>query len=259
MIRNDLHVHSIQSLCGLHTLLEIVEIAATKAIQTVNICDHGSALGKKMNFGVLADKRRCPRDVTSSKGIKVRVLAGIETNILDIDGNSDFPERYPTIFDLVSAGFHSCAKKLSSAKSREDNTKALENYLKRYPLDILTHPCIATFPLDLEKVVKFSLEYGFAMEVNNTNLRVGKTDIEQLTKMIHLAKEQGAVLVENSDGHSYFEIGENDRIEELLHELKLDGNDLFMNRHDDALNEFLNKRKTIREQKARKNRDRLKG
>ena len=163
MIRNDLHVHSLQSLCGLHTLLEIVEIAAAKGIQTVNICDHGSALGKKMNFGVLADKRRCPRDIVSSKGIKVRVLVGIETNILDIDGNSDFPERYPTMFDLVSAGFHSCAEKLRSAKSRENNTKALENYLKRYPLDIVTHPCIATFPLDLEKVVKLSLEYGLSL------------------------------------------------------------------------------------------------
>ena len=246
MIRNDLHVHSIQSLCGLHTLLEIVEIAAAKGVETVNICDHGSALGKKVNFGVLADKRRCPRDIMSSKGIKVRVLAGIETNILDIDGNSDFPERYPKIFDLVSAGFHSCAKKLSSRKSREDNTKALENYLKRYPLDILTHPCIATFPLDLKKVVTLSLEYGFAMEVNNTNLRLGKTDIKQLKKMILLAEDQGAVLVENSDGHSYFEIGENDKIEELLQELRLDGNSLYMNRDDDALNKFLDKRKAIR-------------
>ena len=246
MIRNDLHVHSVQSLCGFHTLLEIVEIVATKGIHTVNISDHGSGLGKKMNFGVFTDKRRCPRDIISSKGIKVRVLAGIETNILDIDGNSDFPERYRTQFDLVSAGFHSCAKKLSSAKSREDNTKALENYLKRYPLDILTHPCIATFPLVLKKVVRLSLEYGFALEVNNTNLRVEKTDIEQLKKMIHLAKEEEAILVENSDGHTYFEIGENDRIKELLHDLQLNGDNLFMNRDDDALNNFLEKRKTIR-------------
>jgi hypothetical protein len=84
------------------------------------------------------------------------------------------------------------------------------------------------------------------MEVNNTNLRVGKTDIEQLKKMIHLAKDQGALLVENSDGHSYFEIGENDKIEELLQDLKLDGNALFLNRDDDALNRFLDKRKAIR-------------
>ena len=66
--------------------------------------------------------------------------------------------------------------------------------------------------------------------------------------MIHLAKEQGAILVENSDGHSYFEIGDNDKIEELLYELQLDGDDLFMNRDDDALNNFQEQRKTIRGQ-----------
>lgn len=58
--------------------------------------------------------------------------------------------------------------------------------------------------------------------------------------------------MENSDGHSYFESGENDRIEKLLHELELDGNDLFMNRHDDALNDFLKKRKIIRGLNTRK-------
>lgn len=47
MIRNDLHVHSIQSMCGLHTLLEIVEIAARKGMRLVNISDHGSAFGEK--------------------------------------------------------------------------------------------------------------------------------------------------------------------------------------------------------------------
>jgi putative hydrolase len=248
MIRNDLHVHSNQSLCGLHTLLEIVEIAASKGMRTMNICDHGKACGKEINFGVLTDKTRRPKDIKSLKGTMVTVLAGIETNILDIDGNSDFPEEYRGRFDLVSAGFHFPGKNLAAGKSAKQNTKALENYLKRYPLDILTHPCIATFPLDLEKVVELSLEYGFALEVNNTNLRVGKTDVKQLRRMIHLAKEKGAILLENSDGHTFFEIGENDRVEELLEEMQVNGNDIFRNRHDNVLDKFIEKRKGIREQ-----------
>ena len=203
MIRNDLHVHSIQSMCGLHTLLEIVEIAARKGMRLVNISDHGSAAGKKMNFWVLSDKRRRPEKINSSQGKIISVLAGIETNILDINGNSDFPQRLISKFDLVSAGFHH-----PIGKSADDNTKALENYLAQYPLDVLTHPCIAAFPQNLDKVVALSLEHGFAMEVNNTNLRIGKTDVKQLEKLINLARESSAILVENSDGHSFFEIGE---------------------------------------------------
>jgi putative hydrolase len=247
MIRNDLHVHSIQSLCGIHTILEIVEIASRKEMRLVNISDHGRAAGREMSFAVLSDKRRLPKDLMSSNGGVVTILAGIETNILDVDGNSDFPERFRRDFDLVSAGFHLPAKTLIAERSVEKNTKALANYLKRYPLDILVHPCIATFPLEMDAVVDLSLQYGFALEVNNTNLRVGKTVKTQLQTMIGLARDKGAILVENSDGHSFIEIGENERIEDFLVEMHLNGNDLFINRHDNVLDEFLEKRKGLRQ------------
>lgn len=246
MIRNDLHVHSIQSFCGIHTILEIVEIASRKKMRLINISDHGRAAGREMSFAVLSDKRRLPRDLMSSNGGMVTILAGIETNILDVDGNSDFPERFRKGFDLVSAGFHIPAKTLLAERSVRKNTKALANYLKRYPLDILVHPCIATFPLEMDAVVDLSLEYGFALEVNNTNLRVEKTVRAQLQSMIGLARDRGAILVENSDGHSFIEIGENDQVETLLMEMNLKGNDLFINRHDNVLDEFLEKRKSLR-------------
>jgi histidinol phosphatase-like PHP family hydrolase len=228
-------------MCGLHTILEIVEIAASKGMRLVNISDHGSAFGKEMNFWVLANKKRRPEKISSSQGKIISILAGIEVNILGLDGNSDFPHKLAGKFDLVSAGFHH-----PIGKSAEENTKALENYLAQFPLDILTHPCIATFPLNLEKVVALSFEYGFALEVNNTNLRVEKTDVKQLEKLIYLARESNAILVENSDGHTFFEIGENDKIEELLKKLHVDGDEIFVNRDDLRLDEFLFQRKEMR-------------
>ncbi|MBS1250971.1 MAG: putative phosphatase YcdX [Chloroflexi bacterium] len=168
-------------------------------------------------------------------------MAGIEVNILAVDGESDYPENYHNNFDLVSAGFH---HPLGSSAS--DNTQALENYLKRYPLDILTHPCKAAQPLVLEEVIALAIEYGFALEVNNTNLRVGKTDREQLEKMLHLGIESQALLVENSDGHTFFEIGENDKIEEFLQERQLDGDEIFFNRDALRLKKFISLRKKIR-------------
>lgn len=247
MIRNDLHVHSIQSLCGVHTYFEIVEIAAGKGMRLVNICDHGKASGKTIKFDVINDKRRFPRTIPSTQGVPVQVLIGIEANILDIKGNSDFPVDQAREFDLVNAGFHSMAKELATKKSLQNNTQALENYLKRFPLDILTHPCIAAFPLDLDKVVDLAIEYGFALEVNNTNLRLGKIDVGRLKKMIHLAKEKGATLSENSDGHTLIEIGENEEIVKLLKDIGLNGDDLFINRNDGLLDQFLAERKKIRE------------
>ena len=247
MIRNDLHVHSIRSFCGVHTYFEIVEIAAGKGMRLVNICDHGKASGETIKFDVINNKRRFPKTIQSAQGVSVQVLTGIEVNILDIEGSSDFPVDQSRDFDLVSAGFHSMAKELATKKSRQNNTTALENYLKRFPLDILTHPCIATFPLDLEKVVDLSVQYGFALEINNTALRLGKIDIGRLKKMIHLARAKGAALCENSDGHTFLEIGENEEIEKLLKTDVLNGDDIFINRNDRALDQFLAGRKKIRE------------
>ena len=246
MIRNDLHIHSAKSLCGLHSLMEIVEIAANKRMRSVNICDHGNAAGKKIDFSVITNKNRCPSRIISSKGTAISVLAGIEANILDIDGNSDFPTERITAFDLVSAGFHSSASALATSQSVEKNMRALKNYLKRYPLDILTHPCITTFPLDNSQLIKLALKYGFALEVNNTNLRLGKTDVERLQDMIQRAQDGGAILCENSDGHTFMEIGENEQIVALLKEMRLNGNDCFINRDDKQLDDFLKRRKKIR-------------
>ncbi len=246
MIRNDLHVHSLRSTCGLHTFLEIVEIAARKGMRLVNISDHGAASGGPPLSSVSLDQRRTPREVPASAGATVTVLVGIEVNILDVDGGSDFPEARKSKFDLVSAGLHRPAKELTAACSPELNTRALANYLKRSPLDILTHPCIAPFPFDLDQLVDLALEYGFALEVNNTNLRVDKTDVAQLERMILLARERGAILVENSDGHTWHEIGENERIERLLDRMGLDGDALFLNRDDAALDAFIEQRRALR-------------
>ena len=247
MIRNDLHVHSIRSLCGFHTILEIVEIAAKKGMRSVNICDHGKASGKEIKFDVFNNKDRFPRTIQSDQGNTITIMTGIEVNILDIEGNSDLPLEQACNFDLISAGFHSMANELASGKSQRSNTQALENYLSRFPLDILTHPCIAAFPLDTEIVVNLAIKYGFALEVNNTNLRLKKTDLGELKDMIDLAIEKGAALSENSDGHTIDEIGENEQIENLLKSMGLNGNDVFFNRNDKLIYEFLKGRKKIRD------------
>ncbi len=108
-------------------------------------------------------------------------------------------------------------------------------------------PCIATFPLDTETLVDLSVKYGFALEVNNTNLRLNKTDVNRLKDMIDLALAKGAPISEDSDGHTLDEIGENEQITKLLKTMGLNGDDVFFNRDDELLDQFLEKRNKIRD------------
>ena len=123
VLRHDFHTHSLQSACGIHTVTEILEIAAQKGVETVNICDHGNAAGRTMNFGVIANRKRTPMQVqltTESQPVTIRLLAGIEANILD-NGDTDLPlskmDSSSHQFALISGGFHSYAKSLRQERN----------------------------------------------------------------------------------------------------------------------------------------------
>jgi putative hydrolase len=246
VIRNDLHVHSLQSACGLHTLLEIVEIAAAKGMEMVNVSDHGPALGRPLNLGVFLNHERLPSDIKASSGRSLRLLRGVEANVLNNRGDTDIPVSHVARFDLITLGFHPCGD-LPRNGSESHNTEALASVLARYPVDMLAHPCIATFPLHLPTVVDLSSEYGFALEINNTKLRLNKSDRAKLARMVTLAVDKGAPLVETSDGHTFHEIGENEQVERLLADLCLDGNTILVNRDDARLVQFFADRKARRQ------------
>jgi putative hydrolase len=248
MIPNDLHVHSVKSPCGLHTVLEIVEIAVRKGMRSVNISDHGEASTRsRMNFSMLADRQRFPMECHSQcfQGSKVNVLAGIEGNILD-DGSTDIPMFMVPKLDLVSAGFHSSAEALKKGRNPIANVNVLAAFLERCPIDILVHPCIMRFPLERGLTIDLAARHGFALEVNNTNLRVKKTDVQALRNMITEAVRLSIPLVANSDGHTYFEIGEDDKVVNLVGEMGLPMS-IFLNYDDATLKKFLEQRKARRE------------
>jgi len=214
VLRHDFHSHSLQSACGIHTLVEILDIAAQKGVETVNICDHGNAAGREMNFGVITNRKRTPMEVRVAAGSSpatVRLLAGIEANILD-DGDTDLPlvkmESASHQFALISGGFHAYAKDLKRRQDPHANFDALVKYVARYPLDILTHPCIGPFPLPVAELVQLAKKHRFALEVNNTNLVVGKTNLASLQQMIEGALAQDVTLLCNSDGHTWYELFE---------------------------------------------------
>lgn len=246
MIRNDLHVHSLQSACGMHTLLEIVDIAAAKGMTMVNISDHGPALGRSLNLGVFLNRERLPNTIKAPNGRSITLLRGIEANVLNSRGDTDIPPRHAARFDLITLGFHSCGD-LPSNGSESQNTDALVNALARYPVDILAHPCIAPFPLDIPTVVDLSREYGFALEINNTKLRLRRSDRDRVAGMVTLAWQNGALLVETSDGHTFHEIGENERVEQLLADLDLDAGTVLVTRDDTRLAQFIAARKARRQ------------
>ena len=100
----DYHTHTTYS-HGKGTVLENAEVAKTLGLKEIGISDHGFA---HPAFGLT--KRKVPslvkdcKDATEKTGVKV--LVGVESNIIGTDGTVDLKPNMYDHFDVFLAGFH---------------------------------------------------------------------------------------------------------------------------------------------------------
>ena len=200
-IECDLHLHSIRSTCGYHTLFEIVDIIRKQGLKGFALTDHGPALDTPTaHFAVLL--KRLPAIIDG-----LRVIKGIETSVLNCSGDVDMPVIEGRSYEVVLAGLHS-HDLFYSSQGEKNNTRALINAMKRHPdIKILSHPCFRPLPVDIDALTDVALETGTALEINNSRLNLGRVDTDCLSRMVELAGEKGTMLTVNSDGHVFTEMG----------------------------------------------------
>lgn len=232
MIDCDLHVHSLRSTCGFHTLLEIVSILREKNTRAFALTDHGPTLGTpRSHFSVML--RRLPGTIDG-----IRVFKGIEASVLTVDGELDLPEFEGFPYEVILAGLHPHAD-FAESRGVEENTRALVNAMRRYPaLKCITHPNYMSLPVDMDALTDAAAEYNVALEVNNSHLRNKKARNEGIPGMLELMLKKNVPLMVNSDGHVFNEMGE---YEQALGFLEPFGIDRFrlVNRTLESTLEFL--------------------
>ena len=228
----DLHIHTSKSPCGLHSLLEILELAREKGMSMVAITDHDVAPG----HAIRVFSYRFP---PTWKGL--RVLKGIELSIRD-GGKLRIP---PAIqiqdLDLCLAGFH------PDGRTTRNNPKAciedLGSLLARYPfIDILTHPFIKGFELEPEPCADLIAQHGAAVEVNNSALRYGKENPDKLLALLALCKARRIPVAVNSDTHAADELGNDQEALGLLAQADFP-EDLILNASAERVLSFIESRR----------------
>ena len=163
----DMHTHTIASGHAYSTLNELAAEAARKGLLAMAVTDHGPALpgGPHMyHFGAM---RFFPETICG-----VRILRGIEANIIDARGTLDLPEHYLKKLDFVMAGLHEgCGFDGAEAATYTDAViNAMENPLVK----AISHPGNPIFPLDYEAVVAAARRTGTALEMNNTSFSISR-------------------------------------------------------------------------------------
>lgn len=228
----DYHTHTPYS-HGKNTVFENASAAKKAGLSQIGITDHGF---NHLLFGLkrkkLNDLRREIDEAERLTGVKV--LMGMESNLISIDGDTDMKESDLQYFDLYLAGIHEVLRyksfsdfytimvknytayklgKKPSQKVIDLTTKAYVEAVKNNPIDILTHvnyKCCC----DLKEVAKVCADYGTYIEINTKKRHISPEELDMMASC-------GVRFVIDSDAHSADRVGDTAIAEELLKDCNL--------------------------------------
>lgn len=215
----DFHTHTVYS-HGKGSIEENVRVALKRGLTTIGITDHGPrhffiGVGgvkafHRMQKEIIALRRKYPA---------VNILLGVEANIVDIDGTIDVPVSVMRELDILLVGYHKLIRPKSMAalkqvaqnflagwtgksseRLRQLNTYAITQAVKRYPIDIITHPGLQV-DINTAALARVCRQHDTLLEINTS---YG----EELDPYIRAALPSGVHFVINSDAHEPKRVGD---------------------------------------------------
>ncbi len=220
-LKADYHIHSTYSRRkhGKSTIEEIVQKAVELGLEEIAITDHGP---RHYLFGIQASKINEAKDVVihmRQKYPQIKILYGVEANILAYDGKTDIDEEVLKHCDIILCGYHVGAlfssfvdfwyfivmnyfgkynKKINETMTTK-NTQAVINAMNKYKINIWTHPG-DKIPLDIDKIASAAEKTGTVLEINNSHGHLNSEEIKRASKY-------NVKFVINSDSHIKDKIG----------------------------------------------------
>ena len=224
----DYHTHTKYS-HGKGTIEENVKVAISKGIEVLGISDHGY---KHLTYGIKKDdifKMREEVDYLNEKyNNKIKILLGVECNILDDKGNIDINEKMRDVLDYVMAGYHfgSMPRNIKglfnhadnyifkSKKSKDYNTLAVINAMKNNDIFVITHPGDKG-DVYIEEIAKVAKETKTRLEINSSHRFLNPSQLKEI-------KHIGNTFIVGSDAHISENVGNFTKALETIKESNLD-------------------------------------
>jgi len=205
----DLHCHTVASGHAYSTIMELTTEAARKGLELIAVTDHGPTMPGGPHLYHFGNLRALPREING-----VKVLRGVEANILNSDGEIDVPERYLEMLDIVLAGLHDICYE---GEGIEENTRAMIKAMENPFVDVIVHPGNPRFPVDREKIVEAAKRTGTLLEINNSSFVTSrKGSYDNCLDIARKARRKRLLICFGSDAHFAAAVGEFGKAKELL-------------------------------------------
>lgn len=230
----DLHTHTIASGHAYCTLREMAKAASEKGLEVLGITEHAPMMPGTCHNFYFHNLKTVPREMYG-----IRLLLGVELNIMNADGEVDLKEKELKGMDIGIASLHlPCMK----PGTKEENTCAYLNAMKNPYVNIIGHPDDGRYEVDYLALVQGAKEFGKILELNNHSLEPScfrQNARENDLEMLKLCMQYQVPVVMDSDAHFDTHIAEFDAARALLEEVDFP-EELVVNRSVDSLRGYVN-------------------
>lgn len=212
-IKIDLHTHTIASGHGYSTLSENITMAKERGLEILGLSEHAPTMPGGPHIFFLHNYKIIPREYG-----ELRLMCGVEANIMDMKGGLDLDEATLKKMDYVIASLHSACVKPGT---KEECTHAVIQAIRNPYVNIIGHPDDARYPLDYEAVVKEAKANHKLLEVNNSSVNPKSARVngrENILTLLKICKKYDNPVLLGSDSHIHYGVGDFTAAFELLKE-----------------------------------------
>lgn len=199
----DVHTHTVASGHAYSTIQEMAQRASEIGLQMLGITEHATNLPGAPQYIYFKNLHVVPRQMYG-----VRLLMGVELNILDTRGTLDYGEDVLKDLDLVIAGIHSLCW---TGGTKDENTQGMIAAIRSPWTHIISHPGDGTADLHFEPIVLAAKENHTLLELNNSSLnpvRHKLTAHDNFCEILRLCKRYEVPIILGSDAHISFSIAD---------------------------------------------------
>lgn len=157
----DTHVHTIACNHAYSTISESAKVASEKGLKLICITEHGPEIPGGPHHFYFGNIRVVPTELYG-----VKILKGIESNIMDHNGKLDLRKEYEDKMEIILAGLHHMVLPPSSKK---DDTRAVIKTMENEMVDIIVHIGNPAYSIDYDEVLKVAKDTNTFIEINNSS------------------------------------------------------------------------------------------
>ena len=169
----------------------------------------------------------------------VKIIQGIEANILDYNGNIDITPDMIVHMNYMLVSLH---PPCITPGSKEENTNAVINAMNHEKVKIVAHLDDSRYAVDYEKVVKAAKEKGIVFEINNSSLKPNtfrEGAWNNVKELLKYCKKYDVNVIMGSDAHICYDVGNFTYSEKIIQDNDFP-KELVINYSEDKIKELLN-------------------